>query len=73
MSAYAAVAAPTRPLRPALLDALRDLAHWLADNSTGARLLAETRRLEALSDAELARHGLDRADIVRHVFAYHGA
>lgn len=36
--------------------------------STGARL-AELRRLDALSDAELTGLGLDRDGLMRHVFA----
>jgi len=69
MSVTAAVAAPSHPLRPGAI--VRALAHWLADQSTGARLMAEVRSLSALSDAELARRGLSRDRIVARVFAPH--
>jgi hypothetical protein len=69
MSVSAALAAPARPLRPALLDAFRDLFNWMSRNSRGAQLAAEVERLEALSDAELAGLGLRRDRIVHRVFA----
>jgi hypothetical protein len=70
MSVTAAAAAPIhRPRHPTPADVLRDLARWLAAHSSGARLLAETRALQARSDAELARNGLRRERIVPRVFS----
>jgi hypothetical protein len=40
----------------------------MAENSAGMRACREVERLEALSDAELARLGLRRDRIVSHVF-----
>jgi len=67
MSATAPGAPAPRPLRSAAL--VRAFAPWPAAQSTGTRLLAEVRGLEALSDTELARRGLSRDRIVARVFA----
>lgn len=73
MSVSAAIAAPIPPRHPTPLDVLRALSAWLSKHSIGARLLGETKELEAMSDADLARRGLDRDRIVPHVFApYYG-
>ncbi len=40
----------------------------LARTSRGARCAREAERLSALSDAQLARMGLKREDIIRHAF-----
>ena len=45
--------------------------NWLEavmDNSQANRCRLEAERLEALSDAQLAEIGLDRADIMMHAF-----
>lgn len=69
MSAINAIAAPSDPRHPTPGDVLRMTVAWLARHSTGARHLAETRRLRAMSDAELSSRGLRRDTILRHVFS----
>lgn len=44
------------------------LSEFLMVNSTGYRCLETANRLNALSDADLARRGIKRDDIVRHAF-----
>jgi hypothetical protein len=68
MTANVALAAPIRPQPSALAELFRDGFLWLGANSTGARLMRELKRLEAMSDAELAGHGLSRDRIAAHVF-----
>lgn len=46
-------------------------ARYLAANSAGAKCAAEAQRLSRLSDAELAKMGLNRNGIVLHAFRNH--
>jgi hypothetical protein len=59
---------PTRSLAP-IATFFRMLAQAIAASSTAQARLDRVRRLQALDDAALAKMGLDRDDIVRHVFA----
>jgi hypothetical protein len=67
MSTNAALAAPIRPQPSALYELLRDGFRWLGANSTGAHRMREIRRLETMSDADLAARGLSRDRIVAHI------
>ena len=62
---------PNRPLRLAapLAGFFTILANAVAFSSGAQERHDRVRRLETLSDAELAARGLTRDDIVRHVFA----
>jgi hypothetical protein len=47
---------------------LRGIADFFDLLTTAARMSEETSRLMALSDKDLARRGLRREDVVRHVY-----
>ena len=47
---------------------LRGVAERIAETSDLARCAHEAERLSALSDAELARRGIDREQIIQHAF-----
>jgi hypothetical protein len=61
-------AATTRSAGP-IAAFFRALAHGIRQGRTAQARFDRVQRLQALSDAELARRGLKREDIVRHVFA----
>jgi uncharacterized protein YjiS (DUF1127 family) len=63
--------APSRPLRLALpvVRFFSALARAVASSSGAQARYDRVRRLQALSDADLAERGIARDDIVRHVFA----
>lgn len=65
-------AATAQPLAKSLLNAfLAGAGHVvdvLADASHGARCAREAERLFALSDAELAKRGLRRDQVITHAF-----
>lgn len=63
--------APSHPLRLAAPVAriFGALAQAVAFSSSAQARYDRVRRLQALSDAELAKRGIARDDIVRHVFA----
>ncbi|MBF9058213.1 DUF1127 domain-containing protein [Rhodobacterales bacterium HKCCSP123] len=63
--------APARPLRLAapVTGFFAALARAVAFSSGAQARYDRVHRLQALSDAELARRGIARDDIVRHVFA----
>ena len=63
--------APQLPLRPTapLSGFFTALSRALAFSSGAQARYDRVRRLQALSDAELAQRGIARDDIVRHVFA----
>lgn len=44
------------------------IGQWLVSLSSGTARMRRVEALNALSDEALARHGLRREDIVRHVF-----
>lgn len=51
---------------------LRAAGHWVADvfgaTAEAVRCAREVERLSAMSDAELARRGIKRQEIVNHAF-----
>ena len=47
---------------------LRGVARGIAETSDLARCARQAERLSALSDAELARRGIDRGQIIQHAF-----
>ncbi|MHA7888498.1 hypothetical protein [Roseicyclus sp.] len=63
--------APSRPLRLAapVKGVFAALARAFAASSGAQARYDRVRRLQALSDAELAERGIARDDIVRHVFS----
>jgi hypothetical protein len=59
---------PSRSLAP-VAAFFRILADAIAASSTAQARLDRVRRLQSLDDAALEKMGLERDDIVRHVFA----
>jgi hypothetical protein len=59
--------APARPFLD-LRALLRSIGVFFINMTNAAQMSHEIERLMAMSDGELARRGLRREDIVRHVF-----
>lgn len=68
MTAQSTNATPRQSVLAPLAAAGRRFWEFALTHSAGARCAREAERLSALSDAELARIGLRREDIVRHAF-----
>ena len=71
MSAQTAITTTTNPVRASFRRVgalLRGVAETIVDASHAARCANEAERLFRMSDAELARRGLKRDQIIRHAF-----
>lgn len=68
MTAQARTTVPGHSILAGITRGARFVFDMFAHASIGARCAREAERLSAMSDAELARRGLRRDQIIRHAF-----